>query len=105
MSYYIFGFLDAENKPDEAIIGKQNVERIIERINQNTDKEHKYSRNDKYLSWKYPAFNKIEPKTENVYREENRVGVGLFLTLISALAFEVFENSELAIDLFRKNSG
>ena len=100
MSYYIFGFLDAENKPDES---NQRIDRIIDGINQNTGRNQKYSRNDKYLSWKYPVSNKNELEMESI--SPKRAGIGLLATLSSALAFEVFENSELMIDIFRKNSG
>ena len=72
-------------------------------INQNIYYQDAYSKNDKYLSWKYPKFKKNERKTG--HSSKNDIGSGLFATLLSALAFEVFENSDLVISVFRKNSG
>ena len=72
-------------------------------INQNIYYQDANSKNDKYLSWKYPKFKKNERKTG--HSSENDIGSGLFATLLSALAFEVFENSDLVISVFRKNSG
>lgn len=72
-------------------------------INQNIYYQDAYSKNDKYLSWKYPKFKKNARYTRNGIKHD--IGSGLFATLLSALAFEVFENSDLVISVFRKNSG
>ena len=102
LSYYIFGFLDDEEElPDKRTFANQHIQRITERISK--DKHGIFDKNDKYLSWKTGIFNRNENKTKNI--EEKDVGSGLFATLLTALAFEVFENSDLVINLFRKNSG
>ena len=72
-------------------------------IHQNIYYQDAYSKNDKYLSWKYPKFKKNGRNDRNGSKHD--VGSGLFATLLSALAFEVFENSDLVISVFRKNSG
>ena len=67
------------------------------------ENDNVFDKNDKYLSWKTDIFYRNENKTKNI--EGKDVGSGLFATLLTALAFEVFENSDLVINLFRKNSG
>ena len=93
LSYYLFGFLDGENAATELI--NDRVDRIIDDIAQ------RYKRSDEYHDWNQPYSNKNEKQVENVISG----GAGLFATLVSALAFEVVENSEAVIDTFRKNSG
>ena len=87
--------------PDKTTFANRHIQRITERISK--DKHGIFDKNDKYLSWKTGIFNRNENKTKNI--EEKDVGSGLFATLLTALAFEVFENSDLVINLFRKNSG
>ena len=86
---------DEDELPDKRTFTNRHIQRITERISK--DKQGVFNKNDKYLSWKTDIFNKNIEKTD--------VGSGLFATLLTALAFEVFENSDLVIDLFRKNSG
>ena len=61
------------------------------------------SKNDKYWSWNNNTLNRNVKTNRKDMRKD--IGSGLFATLLTALAFEVFENSELVINLFRKNSG
>ena len=92
---------DEDELPYKRTFPNQHIQRITERISK--DKQGVFNKNDKYLSWKTNIFNKNENKTKNI--EGKDVGSGLFATLLTALAFEVFENSDLVISLFRKNSG
>ena len=94
---------DDDKSSDEMPLANQEIQRIIEQINQNVYKQESVSKNDKYWSWNNNTLNR-NVKTD---RKDTRkdIGSGLFATLLTALAFEVFENSELVINLFRKNSG
>jgi hypothetical protein len=49
----------------------------------------------------YDVFNDGN-RSKGFFSDEN---LGLFITLYVAMAFESMENSELLIELFRKNSG
>ena len=76
-----------ENKP----IINYSINKIVRR----------YKRNDEYHDWNQPHSNRNEKQVQNSISG----GAGLFATLVSALVFEVVENSEMVIDTFRKNSG
>ena len=84
-------------------LANQEIQRIIEQINQNVYKQESISKNDKYWSWNNNTLNRNVKTNRKDMRKD--IGSGLFATLLTALAFEVFENSELVINLFRKNSG
>ena len=100
LSYYVFSFLDDENDIGDLVVFRQNAEKVIERASiEETKKRHK--RNDKYQQWKDFDLNRSESGIRSVFTG----GAGLFATIVSALAFEVFENSKFVIDIFRKNSG
>ena len=93
LSYYLFSFLDGENATSELIDNK--LDRTIDEIAQ------RYKRSDEYHDWNQPYSNKNEKQIGNGISG----GAGLFVTLVSALVFEVVENSEAVINTFRKNSG
>ena len=94
---------DDDKSSDEMPLAKQEIQRIIEQINQNVYKQESGSKNDKYWSWNNNTLNRNVKTNRKDMRKD--IGSGLFATLLTALAFEVFENSELVINLFRKNSG
>ena len=94
---------DDDKSSDEMPLANQEIQRIIEQINQNVYKQESISKNDKYWSWNNNTLNRNVKTNRKDMRKD--IGSGLFATLLTALAFEVFENSELVINLFRKNSG
>ena len=94
---------DDDKSSDEMPLANQEIQRIIEQINQNVYKQESVSKNDKYWSWNNNTLNRNVKTTRKDTGKD--IGSGLFATLLTALAFEVFENSELVINLFRKNSG
>lgn len=93
LSYYLFSFLDGENGLTELL--DERVDKTINKI------VRRYKRNDEYHDWNQPHSNRNEKQIQNSISG----GAGLFATLVSALVFEVAENSEMVIDTFRKNSG
>ena len=93
LSYYLFSFLDGETGLNELL--DERIDTTINKIVQ------RYKRNDVYHDWNQPHSNRNEKQIQNSMSG----GAGLFATLVSALVFEVVENSEMVIDTFRKNSG
>ena len=98
LSYYLFSFLDGETGPDELFQLCDPMNDIVDRIDVKADST---KRNDKHQQSQGVYTNNCKNEIRDVFSG----GAGLFMTLVTALVFEVLENSEFLVELFRQNSG
>ena len=98
LSYYLFSFLDGETGPDELFQLCDPMNDIVDRIDVKADI---IKRNDKHQQSQSVYTNNCKNEIRDVFSG----GAGLFTTLVTALVFEVLENSEFLVELFRQNSG
>ena len=90
--------MDGETGPDELFQLCDPMNDIVDRIDV---KAGIIERNDKHQQ----SQNVYTNNCKNEIRDVFSGGAGLFTTLVTALVFEVLENSEFLVELFRQNSG